>query len=92
MNTPNYKTTKACIEEKLTNAFSPKSLNVIDESEHHRGHGGWREGGETHFKIEMTSVAFIGFSRIAMQRAVFSALKDEMDTQIHALSLDLRSK
>ncbi|MEL6210475.1 MAG: BolA family protein, partial [Pseudomonadota bacterium] len=58
---------KAQIESKLTEAFEPVELEVIDESEQHRGHGGWREGGETHFRVRMAAAAFAGQSRVARQ-------------------------
>jgi len=80
------------IEEKLTAAFAPSSLNVIDESEEHRGHGGWREGGETHFRVIMVSAALNGLSRVAQQRAIYAALKEEMAGPVHALALDVKGE
>jgi len=80
------------IEEKLTAAFAPSSLNVIDESEEHRGHGGWREGGETHFRVIMVSAALNGLSRVAQQRAIYTALKEEMAGPVHALALDVKGE
>ncbi len=80
----------AQIEQKLITTFAPSALNVIDESEDHRGHGGWREGGETHFKVVMTSKALNGLSRVAQQRAVYAALKEEMAGPVHALALDVK--
>ena len=56
---------KGRIESKLRETFSPMSLDVIDESEQHRGHGGWREGGETHFRVRMTAQSFDGQTRVA---------------------------
>jgi len=79
------------IETKLTAAFAPTSLEVIDESEQHRGHGGWREGGESHFRVRMTSAAFDGLSRVARQRAVNKALAEELAGPVHALALELRA-
>lgn len=81
---------EARIREKLTEAFSPEMLNVLDESEQHRGHGGWREGGETHFKVEIRSHAFDDMTRVARQRAVYAVLKEELDQSIHALALDVQ--
>lgn len=78
------------IHEKLHVAFAPKALEVIDESEQHRGHGGWREGGETHFKVVMTSAKLNGLSRVAQQRAVYAALKEELAGPVHALALDVK--
>ncbi len=77
------------IRTKLTEAFAPESVEVIDESESHRGHGGWREGGETHFKVVMRAAAFNGMSRVDRSRRVHAVLRDELATSVHALALDL---
>ena len=79
------------IQKKLEAAFSPDMLEVLDESEQHRGHAGWREGGESHFRVRMVSTAFEGETRIARQRAVNRALADELKSQIHALAMELRA-
>lgn len=79
----------ATMETKLTEVFSPIELEVIDESEEHRGHGGWREGGETHFRIRMTAAAFADMNRVARSRAVHKALEDELAGPVHALALEL---
>ena len=80
---------KAQIESKLNEAFQPTALDVIDESEQHRGHGGWREGGETHFRVRMVSAAMADKSRVARQRAVNHVLADELATTVHALAMEL---
>lgn len=77
------------IAVKLRAAFQPEHLEVIDESESHRGHAGWREGGESHFKVAIRSPAFAGMSRIARHRAVHQALGADLVASIHALSLDI---
>lgn len=69
----------------------PESLEVQDVSEQHRGHGGWREGGETHFHVVMVSRVFDGQTRISRQRAVYKALSEEMAGPVHALSLNLKA-
>jgi len=79
------------IETKLTAEFAPEFLEVIDESEHHRGHGGWREGGETHFRVRMTAASLTGLSRVARQRAVNKCLEVELATDVHALAMELRA-
>lgn len=81
--------TAEAIRDKLSAAFAPESLEVIDESEQHRGHGGWREGGGTHFKVVMRAAGFQGLSRVARARAVHAALADELAGGVHALALDL---
>ena len=81
---------KGRIESKLRETFSPMSLDVIDESEQHRGHGGWREGGETHFRVRMTAQSFDGQTRVARQRAVNSCLAQEFADGVHALAMEIR--
>ena len=75
------------MREKLT-GLAPSQLEIIDESESHRGHGGWREGGETHFRIRMTSPRFDGLNRVARHRLVHQTLGDIVP-RIHALALEL---
>lgn len=75
------------IHTKLTTAFSPVRLDVVDDSQSHAGHAGWRPGGETHFNVEIVSEAFVGQSRIQRQRAVHAVLDEELSTTVHALSL-----
>ncbi|MEL6233515.1 MAG: BolA family protein [Pseudomonadota bacterium] len=79
----------AQIRTKLEEAFAPTVLELVDESELHRGHGGWREGGETHFRLRLRAAAFDGQGRVARQRAVHAVLRDELAGPVHALSLDL---
>jgi len=77
------------IRRALQRAFDPRELEVIDDSEAHRGHAGYREGGQTHFNVRIRSKAFDGQSRIARHRAVHAALGADLVGRIHALSLDL---
>jgi BolA protein len=75
------------IEHKLTEAFAPLSLKVIDESYLHAGHVGARPEGETHFRVELVSAAFADCSRVDRQRMVYDTLSDELAGPVHALSL-----
>ncbi|WP_089268718.1 BolA family protein [Puniceibacterium sediminis] len=77
------------IETRLRKAFDPSELIVRDDSESHRGHSGFQEGGESHFHVVIRSPAFQGQSRISNHRAVHSALGADLMGRIHALSLDL---
>lgn len=77
------------IEDKLKAALSPTLLEVIDNSHHHIGHAGYREGGESHFKVVIVSEAFNGKNRLERQRLVNAALSEELKGQIHALEMDL---
>ena len=77
------------IESKLRDALAPRELDVGDDSESHRGHAGFQEGGETHFNVRIRSDAFKGMNRLARHRAVHSALGPDLIARIHALALDL---
>ncbi|SFE61583.1 BolA family protein [Roseivivax sediminis] len=84
------KTTRTSeIETRLRAALAPTELVVHDDSEAHRGHAGFQEGGESHFHVVIRSAAFEGQSRIARHRAVHAAIGPELMGAIHALSLDL---
>lgn len=77
----------ASIERKLTEALHPTRLEIEDESARHRGHTGYREGGETHFRVTIVSPAFAGQNRVARQRLVYKILADELAGRVHALAL-----
>jgi BolA protein len=77
------------IAQKLTVAFSPRELSVVDDSAKHGGHAGSRLEGETHFSVRIVSDSFEGLSRVERQRRVYAALADELKTHIHALSLTI---
>ena len=77
------------MKRKLIDEFKPQQLDIIDESEDHRGHSGYREGGETHFRIVMRAQSLKGMSRVASQRAVMACVKAEMAERVHALALDV---
>jgi len=79
------------IRDRLESAFAPEFLEVEDDSESHRGHGGWREGGETHFNVQIRAAAFGPMSRIERHRAVHAALGRDLVGRIHALALDIRA-
>lgn len=79
------------IRRKLEEAFAPQTLEVIDQSEKHRGHAGFREGGESHFRVEIVSSVFTGLSRLNRQRAVNDALAEELAGPVHAISIRART-
>ena len=79
--------TKAIITNKLSEAFSPESLDVSDESHLHEGHAGHRPGGETHFRVYIVSDAFKGKSRIERHRMINSTLAPELAGGVHALAI-----
>ena len=79
----------ARIKARLEAAFNPSQLSVLDESEAHRGHGGWREGEETHIAVDIAAAVLRGQSRLAAHRAVNAVLKDELENGLHALRITI---
>lgn len=76
------------IHRRLSLALQPTRLVVRDDSEQHRGHGGYRgEGAESHFTVEIESPLFVGLSRVARQRKVNEALADLLKERVHALAV-----
>ena len=78
---------KHTITNKLREAFSPESLDVVDESHLHEGHAGHRPSGETHFRVYIVSAAFDGKSRIERHRMINSTLAAELEGGVHALAI-----
>ena len=79
--------TAEIITEKLTQAFAPASLRVVDESHQHEGHAGHRPGGQTHFRVHIVAEAFRGKSRIERHRMINATLSGELQGSVHALAI-----
>jgi len=75
------------IQVLLELAFEPESLEVEDDSQKHVGHEG-AKGGLGHFNVSIVSEKFNGMKMLARHRAVYAALGDMMQTDIHALAID----
>jgi len=78
---------KTAIESKITTALAPTRLIVIDESAQHAGHGGHHSDGESHFRVDVTSEAFRGKSRIERHRIIHQILAEELAGRVHALAV-----
>jgi BolA protein len=72
---------------RLDEALGPAQIDLVDDSEQHRGHGGYNPAGESHFSLAIESAAFTGKSRVERQRLVYAALGDLMHERVHALSI-----
>jgi BolA protein len=84
-------TFKDRITTKLTEGLKPIALEVIDESHHHAGHSGSREGGETHFRVKVVSDRFTGASRVNRHRMINTLLAAELAERVHALAIEARA-
>lgn len=71
----------------LTQALAPTRLELIDDSHRHAGHAGARQGG--HFTLRIAAPGFAGKRPLECHRMIYAALGELMQTDIHALSIDL---
>src|SRR5438270_13926910 len=72
---------------RLNSALSPTRIELSDDSEQHRGHGGYNPAGESHFSLWIETPAFTGKTRVQRQRMIYAALGDLMRERVHALSI-----
>jgi len=79
--------TRDVIAEKLTKAYAPERLEVVDDSHRHAGHAGARSGGETHYSVYIVSQAFRGKSRVDRHRMVDATIAGELAGGAHALAI-----
>ncbi len=71
----------------LNSALSPARIELTDDSEQHRGHGGYNPAGESHFSLTIESPSFAGKNRVERQRMIYAALGSLMEGRVHALSI-----
>ena len=71
--------------------LQPERIELVDESESHRGHAGYREGGGTHWRLTIVAPAFAGKPTVARHRMVYQALGELMQHPIHALAINARA-
>jgi len=71
------------IHTKLSAAFLPTHLEIINESHRHA-----MRASDSHFHITLVSNAFVGQTLLARHRAVNQVLTDELANFVHALTLN----
>ena len=72
---------------RLNLALSPTRIELTDDSEQHRGHGGYNPAGESHFSLTIESAAFAGKKLVQRQRKIYAERGELMDQRVHALSI-----
>ncbi len=77
--------------QRLNSAFPDSKVDLVDDSEKHRGHGGYNPAGESHFTLQIQSPDFAGKSRVERQRMVNKALGELVGNRVHALSIKARA-
>ena len=87
MNAPETGPVATEMLNRLNSALRPTRIELVDDSEQHRGHGGYNPAGESHFSLFVESAAFAGKNRVQRQRMIYHALGDLMHARVHALSI-----
>jgi BolA protein len=78
------------IRARLQSELAPEALEIEDESHRHAGHAGARDG-RGHFRVHIVASAFAGLPLLARHRRIYAALREMMQTDIHAIALDARA-
>lgn len=68
---------------KLSEAFNPSYLEVLNESYMHSV----PVGSETHFKVVLAADTFTGKRQVQRHQAIYACLADELKSGVHALAL-----
>nr|WP_264835053.1 BolA family protein [Kangiella profundi] len=74
------------MQQLIQDALQPTQLEIIDDSHKHIGHAGAKEG-KGHFTVVIQSEALEGKRMLQQHRAIYDALGDMMETDIHALAI-----
>ena len=80
---------EAAIRARLAK-LEPETLELVDESEKHRGHAGWQPGGGTHWRLLIVSPRFADKTTLSRHRMVYASLGELMQHPIHALTIQAR--
>jgi BolA protein len=91
MNAPSTGPVASEMLRRLNSSLSPTRIELVDDSEQHRGHGGYNPAGESHFSLDIESPAFAGKSRVERQRMVYATLGELMQERVHALTMVVRA-
>lgn len=74
---------------RLQAAFSPSQLDILDDSEQHKGHEGAR-GGAGHYTVIISAEKLKNVSRVAAHQQIYAVLNDLIPHEVHALRITIR--
>lgn len=78
----------AAIRDCLTIAFQPTKLEIIDNSEKHRGHPG-AASGAGHYAVRISADLFADKPLLNCHRLIYAALDKLLGPEIHALEISI---
>jgi BolA family transcriptional regulator, general stress-responsive regulator len=81
--------TPSLITDLLRQQLHAELVEILDDSDRHKHHRGRISApvGSGHFNLLIVSPQFEGLSLMQQHRLIYSALAEQMQTSIHALSI-----
>ena len=76
------------IEKKLEKKIKFEKLEIIDNSDKHRGHKFFSKD-RYHLHLKIKSIYLKSISRINAQKMIKNTLKDDLKNKIHALEISI---
>jgi len=76
------------IRKKINNELETQNITLIDNSRFHNKHKSF-DPSKSHIKIIIQSDDLKKMSKIEAHKKIFSILRDEMNTKIHALEIEI---
>ena len=76
------------IKAEINKKINAENIIIVDNSKFHTKHKSF-DPKKFHLKIIIKSEKLRNMDKIAAHKLIFSILKDEMDTKIHALEIEI---
>ena len=80
---------KQRIDKILENKFNDFLLEIIDNSNLHKGHNNFTGKDETHIKIILTKKNAISINRLNIHRIINNLLQEEFKSGLHSLEIKI---
>ena len=77
------------IKEKIRQKINPENIILIDNSNFHTKHK-FFDPNKLHLKVIIESEKLMNMDKVAAHKKIFSILKDEMRSAIHALEIEIK--
>ena len=81
---------KQRIDKILSNKFKDFLLEIIDNSNLHKGHNNFTGNDETHIKIILTKKNEIPTNRLNTHRLINNLLEEEFKSGLHSLEIKIK--
>ena len=76
------------VKEKINKKINPENIILIDNSDLHKKHKSF-DSNKFHIKLIIKSEKLKNMDKISAHKKIFSILKNEMNSKIHALEIEI---